>query len=78
MRLLSSVAAVAALALTTPAFAAGQTPAPQAAPAPTTAPAPTEEAESPEAAAFEAKGEAFGEKRETMSNEMRAAAAQPD
>ncbi|WP_428153514.1 translation initiation factor IF-2 [Brevundimonas sp.] len=78
MRLLSSVAAVATLALTTPAFAAGQTPAPQAAPAPATAPAPAEEADSPEEAAFEAKGEAFGEKMETMSDEMQAAAVQAD
>ncbi|ASE39709.2 hypothetical protein [Brevundimonas vesicularis] len=76
MRLLSSAAAVAVLALTTPAFAAGQAaaPAPQAAPAPE----PAEEADSPEEAAFEAKAEAFGQVMETMASEMQAAAAQAD
>ena len=74
MRLLSSAAAVAVLALTTPAFAAGQA----AAPAPQAAPAPTQEADSPEEAAFEAKAEAFGQVMETMASEMQAAAAQAD
>ena len=72
MRLLSSAAAVAVLALTTPAFAAGQA----AAPAPQAAPAPAQEADSPEEAAFEAKAEAFGQVMETMASEMQAAAAQ--
>lgn len=76
MRLLSSVAAVAVLALTTPAFAAGQAAAP--APAPQAAPAPAQEADSPEEAAFEAKGEAFGERMEAMAEEMQAAATQAD
>ena len=74
MRLLSSAAAVAVLALTTPAFAAGQA----AAPAPQAAPAPAQEADSPEEAAFEAKAEAFGQVMETMAGEMQAAAAQAD
>ena len=79
MRLLSSAAAVAVLALTTPAFAAGQATAP-AAPALQAAPAPepAEEADSPEEAAFEAKAEAFGQAMETMASEMQAAAAQAD
>lgn len=74
MRLLSSAAAVAVLALTTPAFAAGQA----AAPAPQAAPAPAQEADNPEEAAFEAKAEAFGQAMETMASEMQAAAAQAD
>ncbi|MEA3472276.1 MAG: hypothetical protein ACJAVC_001633 [Brevundimonas sp.] len=74
MRLLSSAAAVAVLALTTPAFAAGQA----AAPAPQAAPAPAQEADSPEEVAFEAKGEAFGERMEAMAEEMQAAATQAD
>ena len=74
MRLLSSAAAVTVLALTTPAFAAGQA----AAPAPQAAPAPAQEADSPEEAAFEAKAEAFGQVMETMASEMQAAAAQAD
>lgn len=76
MRLLSSAAAVAVLALTTPAFAAGQAAAP--APAPQAAPAPAQEADSTEEAAFEAKGEAFGERMEAMAEEMQAAATQAD
>ena len=76
MRLLSSAAAVAVLALTTPAFAAGQAAVP--APAPQAAPAPAQEADSPEEAAFEAKGEAFGERMEAMAEEMQAAATQAD
>jgi hypothetical protein len=78
MRLLSSVAAVAVLALTTPAFAAGQAAAPAPAPQAAPAPEPAEEADSPEEAAFEAKAEAFGQAMETMASEMQAAAAQAD
>lgn len=76
MRVLFSAAAVAVLALTTPAFAAGQAAAP--APAPQAAPAPAQESDSPEEAAFEAKGEAFGERMEAMAEEMQAAATQAD
>ncbi len=76
MRLLPSAAAVAVMALTTPAFAAGQAAAP--APAPQAAPAPAQKSDSPEEVAFEAKGEAFGERMEAMAEEMQAAATQAD
>ncbi len=77
MRLLSSVAAVALIALAAPAFAQeASAPAPQA---PAAAPAPAAaEADSPEQAAFEARAEAFGKSMEAMSTEMQTAATQAD
>lgn len=66
MRLLSSVAAAAVLAVAAPALAQEAAPAPQA---PAAAPA---EAKSPEEAALEAKGEAFEAQMEQMNTELEA------
>jgi len=65
MRLLTPLAAVAALAIAAPAFAQETAPAPQA-----PAAAPAEEAQSPEEAALEAKGEAFEARMNQMSAEL--------
>ena len=73
MRLLTPLAAVAALAIAAPAFAQDAAPAPQA-----PAAAAPEAPPTPEEAAFEAKGEAFGQRIEAMVTEMQTAAAQSD
>lgn len=73
-RLLS--AAVAALLLSGAAPALARQTAPAPAPAPQAAPAPEadDEVQSPQEAAIEAAGEAFGARMEAMSQEMQAAA----